>query len=1177
MIEILTSPRNAERLAAGAAFVLGFAPGTEVLILGPSHEAASDFVRGIGARRGATFGLHSSTLLHLASRLAVTQLAARGLSHGTRLGAEATAARAVFEAVEENRLEYFGPVARSPNFARALASTLEELRLERVPASALAARGASGRDLAELLRRFEEHARAAGIADRAELLAAAADAVRTASHSSGHSASEPDPARSLGAATAVAGMPILLLDVPIHTRAERDLIAALAAAAPRFFATIPEGDDRTRRAFESSMGAHPVQANQGVPDEPNTPLTRLQRRLFSSEELSLGREGDEVAFFSAPGEGRECVEIARRMQEEARRGVPFDEMAVFVRSPEIYSALLESALRRAGIPAYFSFGTRRPDPAGRAFLALLHCKAEGFSAKRFAEYLSLAQVPQLTEDGAPPEHLDAWAAPRDDALGLASDPLENADWPVDPTLLGDEPEESPDSSPVVHGTLRAPWKWEQLLVEAAVIGGRDRWTRRLDGLEELYRLEHTQLLSAGDVASPRLAGVLRDLQNLKHLRSFVLPVIDTLAAFPEAATWGEWIKVLQRFAGMVLRRPEPALTVLSELSPMARIGPVRLEEVCDVLSERLATTAQDPPRRRHGRVFVATADQARARSFVVVFVPGLAERLFPQKPHEDPMLLDADRAELAKAAQCEPGGEDVDLQSQSDRALRERLLLRLCAGAAQDRIHFSYPRVEVAQSRPRVPSFYGLDVLRAITGRLPDSEELERSAAVASSARLGWPAPTLAESAIDDAEHDLAVLGPLLRAVTSGQSEGRARYLLELNPHLARSLRTRWKRWEDRVWSPYDGLIRPGARVLGALAFERLRARPYSVSALQKFAICPYRFLLSAILRLSPRLEPERVEQMDARTRGELVHSVQAEVLRNLTRGGEASLAAVLLEEAITTVDAVLNRTADTYRELLAPPILRVWQDEIERIRIDLHAWVNLVVQGDHTWRPIAFELGFGMGSPGEAQPPSIEGAETTNGGQDLPPASSDVTSPRPIGDPVILPGGYQLRGAVDLVEQSADGIDHETGMPSQPGGAPRPPMLRVTDYKTGANNTKPGMIVGRGEMLQPVLYSMAVEAVTGQPVAESRLFFCTTRVGFVERKVVMDESARHYGLRVLEIVDQALEHGFLPPMPRKNACIRCDYRNVCGPHEELRSSMKKRSGREDELIANLAELRDMP
>src|SRR5206468_12070529 len=74
-------------------------------------------------------------------------------------------------------------------------------------------------------------------------------------------------------------------------------------------------------------------------------------------------------------------------------GVPFARMAVFLCSPGDYRPHLEEALRRAAIPAFFARGATRPDPAGRALLALLPCAGEGLSARRFAEYVSLAQVP----------------------------------------------------------------------------------------------------------------------------------------------------------------------------------------------------------------------------------------------------------------------------------------------------------------------------------------------------------------------------------------------------------------------------------------------------------------------------------------------------------------------------------------------------------------------------------------------------------------------------------------------------------------------------------------------------------------------------------------------------------------------------------------------------------------
>ena len=97
--------------------------------------------------------------------------------------------------------------------------------------------------------------------------------------------------------------------------------------------------------------------------------------------------------------------------------MPFDEMAVFVRSPQRYVGLLEHAFTRAGVPAWFDRGTRRPHPAGRAFLAILACACEKLSARRFAEYLSLAQVPQLDET----QHVPDVVVPDDELFAVSGD------------------------------------------------------------------------------------------------------------------------------------------------------------------------------------------------------------------------------------------------------------------------------------------------------------------------------------------------------------------------------------------------------------------------------------------------------------------------------------------------------------------------------------------------------------------------------------------------------------------------------------------------------------------------------------------------------------------------------------------------------------------------------------
>ena len=126
-----------------------------------------------------------------------------------------------------------------------------------------------------------------------------------------------------------------------------------------------------------------------------------------------------------------------------------------------------------------------------------------------------------------------------------------------------------------------------------------------------------------------------------------MPLIDIFSGWPERATWVDWLQRLEGLTPRVLRRPEHVQRILADLRPMSTVGPVSLTEVRDVLADRLRSLEIEPPAYRYGRVFVGSPHQARVRAFRVVFAPGLAERLFPHKLREDPLLLDDLRRELA--------------------------------------------------------------------------------------------------------------------------------------------------------------------------------------------------------------------------------------------------------------------------------------------------------------------------------------------------------------------------------------------------------------------------------------------------------------------------------------------------------------------------------------------------
>jgi CRISPR/Cas system-associated exonuclease Cas4 (RecB family) len=231
-------------------------------------------------------------------------------------------------------------------------------------------------------------------------------------------------------------------------------------------------------------------------------------------------------------------------------------------------------------------------------------------------------------------------------------------------------------------------------------------------------------------------------------------------------------------------------------------------------------------------------------------------------------------------------------------------------------------------------------------------------------------------------------------------------------------------------------------------------------------------------------------------------------------------------------IDQALDSVAAEFGEKLAPAIPRVWSSEIEDLRTDLRGWLHLWLSTANEWEPIHFELGFGL--------------QPSHGRHDR----SSVP------EPIAIEGGVLVRGSIDVVEKHrARGV------------------LRVVDHKTGKAPEEQPVYVGGGTTLQPGVYGLAAEKILNAPTDSGRLFYCTQRGGFAPIDIELNAKTRRWFGRALAIIGHAIEEGFLPAAPRDGACDYCDYRLVCGPHEETRV----RHWKDRDALEFLQTLRNMP
>ncbi|HYN41430.1 MAG TPA: PD-(D/E)XK nuclease family protein, partial [Thermoanaerobaculia bacterium] len=373
------------------------------------------------------------------------------------------------------------------------------------------------------------------------------------------------------------------------------------------------------------------------------------------------------------------------------------------------------------------------------------------------------------------------------------------------------------------------------------------------------------------------------------------------------ASWRAWgLRLAASFDALfgVLPGTEELTNAAARLEDLEEVEPGALVAASEVLPLLVQALDETPVRQgrfeRDGLALLAPVS-ARGLAFDVVLVPGLVEQSFPRVGRPDPLLFDAERAELSRLTK-----RPLPPRTGRRHAREERFLFHLARSSARHRLVLLAARREAATDRPRLLSPFLLDFLEERAGR-PVSEGDLSGSALADRLSVRWirlGRSATAEPPVDGEEalrRALALSPKLASALPPG-----------LEP-LERALRRGRARAEER-YTEYEGRL---SRAPRRLLFGD---RPLSPSRLERLASCAYRAFLMDALGLSAQEEPPDELVLDGRTVGELAHAALEGLADEAMRSG-SSLADILRSRADAEAQRqVLSFLADWEFDL--PPVL---------------------------------------------------------------------------------------------------------------------------------------------------------------------------------------------------------------------------------------------------------------
>jgi ATP-dependent helicase/nuclease subunit B len=764
-----------------------------------------------------------------------------------------------------------------------------------------------------------------------------------------------------------------------------------------------------------------------------------------------------VRLVSGPDPAREVKAAARACLGWAAEGIPFWQMAIAYRQADEYRPVVEAVFAEAQIPVYLHEGSPLAErPLGRRTLALLALFDSELSRQSVMDFLSDARLPKARHDE-------------------------------------------------YDGGVPAS-RWDSVSREAGIVAGAEQWRTRLSAV-------------ASDVDEEDAAWLRERAQDAENLAAFVADLDKRLHAHGVRATWAEHLDYLRDLLTHYVDGAEQIVDALRGLERFTALeSEVAFEIFLDVVRRAIATLRSEEVLQGQAGAFMRrgvnaiAVDSLPGLEFACVWILGASERSFPPPARQDPILLDAERKLISERT-----GKRLPLRG--ERGSEEEFRFALACEAAHERLAVSYARRASGEKHPRLPSVFFREVASQLEGvrvsaddapllGRPDVERIPGDA-------IGAPTPggrnakdretvsASALTAISTSERDRTYLQADVTRPASTAT------FAEATPSFARAIQARRARRSDR-YSEWDGALGPAGTEAAARLLE---GRLLSPTAVQSYASCPHSFLMTALLRIRTREEPERTVRIDAMRRGNLFHRIFERFHSEWNGKGPAALSS----DAITRMNAIAGEECAAAAARGETGYAAMWSADQEEIIEDCLQWLAAEREQEETSRfPLsACEARFGPPRAGEPTP-SLHRDEPVR----------------------IELGAHTLNFAGRI-----DRVSWDTTPPKR---------FRVIDYKTGkVRDERPGQLQG-GRMLQLPLYVLAAAELLGlDPKAGEAAYVYPTRRGRFKTVTWSADSMAERDADVLQVlggIAEGIARGdfMIAPHDASKACTYCPMNDIC-------------------------------